>query len=144
MRWGHTTLILQLIEDERIILQIPLSPIDWSSDELVNDLAAFEADFARYSKLFTALSNETRLMMMKQLIQKKNQTINFTEFMRELNLNPKLVWENTKKLREGGLLIKVGRGRYQCSELGENSFMIMNLAFRKLLQVLEDTKKLKR
>ena len=144
MRWDHTTLILQLIEDERIIFKIPLSPIDWSSDELVHDLATFEANFARYSKLFTALSNETRLMMMKQLIQKKNQTINFTEFMRELNLNPKLVWENTKKLRESGLLIKVGRGRYKCSKLGENSFMIMNLAFRKLLQVLEETKKLKR
>ena len=131
------TLKLQLVENGRIIFQIPLSPMDWSRDELVNDLNAFEANFARYSKLFTVLSNETRLMMMKHLIEKKNRTINFTDFMRELNLNPKLVWENTKKLREGGLVVKVGRGRYRCSEFGETSFMMMSLAFRRLLQVLE-------
>jgi Mn-dependent DtxR family transcriptional regulator len=97
----------------------------------------FEANFPRYSKLFTALSNETRLMMMRQLIENKHRPINFTEFMRELNLNPKLVWENTKKLREGGLVVKVGRGRYQCSPFGETSFLMMSLAFRRLLQIVE-------
>jgi Mn-dependent DtxR family transcriptional regulator len=112
--------------------------MDWSRDELVSDLDAFEANFTRYSKLFTVLSNETRLMMMKQLIEKKNRTINFTKFMKELNLNPKLVWENTKKLRESGLVVKVGRGRYRCSEFGETSFMMMSLAFRRLLQALEN------
>jgi predicted transcriptional regulator len=132
------TLKLQLIENGRIIFQIPLSPMDWSRDELVSDLDAFEANFTRYSKLFTVLSNETRLMMMKQLIEKKNRTINFTKFMKELNLNPKLVWENTKKLRESGLVVKVGRGRYRCSEFGETSFMMMSLAFRRLLQALEN------
>ena len=107
------TLKLQLSENERVIFQIPLSPIDWARDQLVRDLDSFESDFARYAKLFTALYNETRLMMMKHLIEKKNRTINFTDFMRELNLNPKLVWENTKKLREGGFILKVGRGKYQ-------------------------------
>lgn len=138
------TLKLQLIENGRIIFQIPLSPIDWSRDELVHDLDAFEANLASYSKLFTALSNETRLMMMKHLIEKKNGTINFTDFMRELNLNPKLVWENTKKLREGGLVVKVSRGRYRCSEFGETSFMMISLAFRKLLQALEEMENLRR
>ncbi len=138
------TLKLQLIENERIIFQIPISPIDWSRDELVHYLDAFEANFARYSKLFNALSNETRLRMMKHIIEKKNRTITFTDFMRELNLNPKLVWENTKKLQEGGLVVKVGRGRYQCSKLGETSFIMISLAFRKLLQALEETENLRR
>jgi len=81
---------------------------------------------------------------MKHIIEKKNRTINFTDFMRELNLNPKLVWENTKKLQESGLVVKVGRGRYQCSELGETSFMMISLAFRKLLQALEEIENLRR
>ena len=143
MWWDHTTLKLQLVENGRVIFQIPLSPINRSSDK-VHDLAAFEDNFAHYSKLFTALSNDTRLMMMKHLIEKKNRTINFTDFMRELNLNPKLVWEHTKKLREGGLVIKIGRGRYRCSQFGETSFLIMNLAFRKILQTIEETNNLKR
>ena len=134
------TLKLQLVENGKVIFQIPLSPTNRSRYKAVHDLAAFENNFAHYSKLFTALSNDTRLMMMKHLIEKKNRTINFTDFMRELNINPKLVWEHIKKLQEGGLVIKIGRGRYQCSQFGETSFLIMNLAFRKLLQTLEEKK----
>lgn len=131
------TLKLQLVENGRVIFQIPLSPTDWTREELVNDLNTFEANFQRYMKLFSALSNETRLRMMKRLIERKKRTVTFTDFMHDLDLNPKLVWENTRKLREGGLLVKIGRNGYRCSEFGETSFMMMSLAFRRLLKVLE-------
>jgi predicted transcriptional regulator len=131
------TLKLQLVDDGKVVFQVPLSPMDWSREELVNDLNAFEANFQRYSKLFTALSNETRLRMMKQLIERKNRTVTFSDFMQDLDLNPKLVWENTRKLREGGLLVKNGRNGYRCSEFGETSFMMMSLAFRRLIKALE-------
>ncbi len=132
------TLKLQLVENGKVIFQKPLSPTDWSREELVNDLNVFEANFQRYSKLFTALSNETRLRMMKRLIERKKRTVTFTDFMQDLNLNPKIVWENTRKLREGGLLVKIGRNGYRCSQLGETSFMMMSLAFRRLLKTLEE------
>ena len=132
------TLKLQLVENGRVIFQIPLSPTDWTREELVNDLNAFEANFQRYMKLFSALSNETRLRMMKRLLERKKRTVTFTDFMHDLDLNPKLVWENTRKLREGGLLVKIGRNGYRCSEFGETSFMMMSLAFRRLLKVLEE------
>ena len=131
------TLKLQLVENGRVIFQIPLSPTDWTREELVNDLNTFEANFQRYMKLFSALSNETRLRMMKRLLERKKRTVTFTDFMHDLDLNPKLVWENTRKLREGGLLVKIGRNGYRCSEFGETSFMMMSLAFRRLLKVLE-------
>ena len=132
------TLNLQLVEGRQVIFQILLSPADWSREELVNDLDAFEANFQRYSKLFTALSTETRLRMMKRLIERKKRTVTFTDFMQDLDLNPKLVWENTRKLREGGLLVKIGRNGYRCSEFGETSFMMMSLAFRRLIKALEE------
>ena len=132
------TLKLQLVEDGQVIFQIPLSPVDWSREELVNDLDAFEANFQRYSKLFTALSTETRLRMMKRLIERKKRTVTFTDLMQDLDLNPKLVWENTRKLREGGLVVKIGRNGYRCSEFGETSFMMMGLAFKRLLKALEE------
>ena len=132
------TLKLQLVENGRVIVQIPLSPTDWSREELVNDLNAFEENFQRYMKLFSALSNETRLRMMKRLIARQKRTVTFTEFMQDLDLNPKLVWENTRKLREGGLLVKIGRNGYRCSAFGETSYMMISLAFRRLLKALED------
>ena len=131
------TLKLQLVNNGKVIFQVPLSPMDWSREELVNDLNAFEANFQRYSKLFTALSNETRLRMMKRLIEQKKRTVTFTDFMQDLDLNPKLVWENTRKLREGGLLVKIGRNGYRCSVFGETSFMMMSLAFRRLIKALD-------
>jgi len=85
------TLKLQLVENGKVIFQIPLSPTDWSKEELENDLNAFEANCQRYSKLFSALSNETRLRMMKRLITRKKRTVTFTDFMQDLDLNPKLV-----------------------------------------------------
>ncbi|MFQ6095232.1 MAG: ArsR/SmtB family transcription factor [Candidatus Bathyarchaeia archaeon] len=97
-----------------------------------------EKDFERFSKIFDALSNETRLMMMRRLMEEEDHTINFADFMRDLDLNPKLVWENTRKLREGGLLEKIARGRYRCSEFGERGFMMMNFALRRLIEVLEE------
>jgi DNA-binding transcriptional ArsR family regulator len=122
---------LKLVRNGETIFEIPLSPTDWSRPKLNNELEAFKADFQRFSKIFTALSNETRLMMMKRLMEEEDRTIHFADFMRDLQLNPKIVWENSRKLREGGLLEKIGRGRYRCSEFGVTSFMMMSLALRR-------------
>ena len=134
----NSKLKLQVVRNGEIIFEMPLSPRDWSRPKLENELEAFEEDFQRLSKIFTALSNETRLMMMKRLMEEEDRTIHFTDFMRDLDLNPKLVWENARKLREGGLLEKIGRGRYRCSGLGESGFMMMSLALRRLLAALEE------
>jgi len=55
-------------------------------------------------------------------------------------MNSEIVWENSRKLRESGLVEKIGRGRYRCSELGEKSFIIMSLALRRLIDTLEEMK----
>jgi DNA-binding transcriptional ArsR family regulator len=134
------TLRLQIVRDNEIIFDLPLSPTDWSPSALEDELETFEDDFHQLSKIFAALSNETRLLMMKHLIEQRRRAINFSDFMKELSLNPKLVWENTKKLRAGGLLRKVGRGQYRCSTFGESSFLMMSLGLRHLIHFcqLED------
>lgn len=137
MRWSLVKYKLQILRDEEVIFEMPLSHADWKKERLTKALEMMETDFQRHSKIFNALSNETRLMMMKQLLERKSRVITFTDFMRELDLNPKLVWENTRKLREGGLVVKVGRGRYRCSRFGESSFMMMSLVLRQLLESLE-------
>lgn len=133
---------LQLVRDGEVIFEMPLSPTDWPREQLKNELERSEADFERFSRVFDALSNETRLMMMKRLMEEEDRTMNFADFMRDLDLNPKLVWENTRKLREGGLLEKIARGRYRCSDFGETGFMMMNLALRRLIEALEEFEEL--
>jgi Mn-dependent DtxR family transcriptional regulator len=71
-------------------------------------------------------------------MEMEDKTMSFTGFMRDLDLNPKLVWENARKLREEGLLEKVGRGRYRCSEFGERSFIMMSFVLRRLLNNFEE------
>ena len=130
------------MRDGEVIFEMPLSPTDWPREQLKNELERSEADFERFSRVFDALSNETRLMMMKRLMEEEDRTMNFADFMRDLDLNPKLVWENTRKLREGGLLEKIARGRYRCSDFGETGFMMMNLALRRLIEALEEFEEL--
>ncbi len=133
---------LQLVRDGEVLFEIPLSPTDWPREQLENELKAFEADFQRFSKIFDALSHKTRLGMMKRLMEEEDGTINFADFMRDLDLNPKIVWENAKKLREGGFLEKVSRGRYRCSEVGQRGFILMSLALRHLMETLEEIENL--
>lgn len=90
------------------------------------------------SKVFHALSHETRLRMMKRLMEEEDRTMNFADFMKDLDLNPKIVWENAKKLREGGFLEKVERGKYRCSEVGESGFILMSLVLKHLMELLEE------
>ena len=129
---------LQLVRDGEVVFEIPLSPTDWPKEQLENELEALEDDFQGFSRIFDALSHDTRLRMMKRLMEEEDRTINFADFMRDLNLNPKIVWENAKKLREGGLLEKVDRGIYRCSDFGQRRFILISLAFRRLIEALEE------
>ena len=129
---------VQLVRDGEILLEIPLSPTDWPRERLEEELKAFDAGFQRFSRIFDALSHKTRLRMMRRLIVEEDRTMNFADFMRDLDLNPKIVWENAKKLREGGLVEKVDRGTYRCSEFGETGFILLSFAFRRLMETLEE------
>lgn len=131
------TLRLQIVHDDEIIFDLPLTPTEGLTNTLDDELNAFEDDFRQLSKIFAALSNETRLLMMKHLIEQRRRAINFSDFMKDLDLNPKLVWENTKKLRAGGLLTKIGRGQYRCSAFGESSFLMMSLGLRRLIHFMQ-------
>ena len=138
------SLKLQLVRDGKIILEIPLSPMDWPKDQLEIEFTAFEKDFQKFSSMFDALSNHTRLRMMRRLVQEKNRTMSFADFMRDLDLNPKTVWENSKKLSDGGFLTKTGRGTYSCSEFSQSAFLTLSLALRRLVESLEEIENLRR
>ncbi len=140
----YMTLRLQLVRDGKMILDVPLSLMDWPKDQLETEFKAFEEDFERFSNMFVALSNQTRLKMMIRLVEEEDRTMNFAAFMKDLDLNPKTVWENSRKLSDGGFITKTGRGTYHCSEFGQSAFLTLSLALRRLLASLEEIENIRR
>jgi len=129
---------LLLVGNGKVLFEVPLSIEDWPKERLENELVSFEEEFDKFSRIFDALSHETRLRMMKRLFEDENRKIGFGDFMKDLDLNPKIVWEGTKKLRDSGLLVKSEDGKYRCSELGEAQFLMLSLALRRLLQTMRE------
>jgi DNA-binding HxlR family transcriptional regulator len=132
---------LQLVRDGETLFEVPLSPEDWAKKDLEEELKETEENFERFSNIFDVLSHETRLRMMMRLVGADDRTLSFADFMQDLDLNPKIVWENSRKLEKDGLLEKIGRGKYVCSEFGETCMMI-SLALRRLIESLEEMEQL--
>jgi DNA-binding transcriptional ArsR family regulator len=132
---------LLLMRDGETLFEVPLSPEDWVRKDLEEELKETEESFERFSKIFDSVSHETRLRMMMRLLGADDRTLSFADFMQDLDLNPKIVWENSRKLEKGGLLEKTGRGKYACSEFGE-TFMMVSLALRRLIESLEEMQEL--
>jgi DNA-binding transcriptional ArsR family regulator len=133
---------LQLIRDGQVIFEVPISMTEWPKDLLENELESIERDFCRFIGIFDALSNETRIRMMKRLLMEEDTSVRFADLMQDLDLNPKIVWENLGKLSRCGFLEKTGRGRYRCSEFGQRAFMLMGLALRRLLEIIEEIERI--
>lgn len=127
---------LLLVRDNEVISEIPLSLEQWPRERLEDELESFEKEFGQFSKIFRALAHQNRLRIMKRLFEDENVTLGFVDLMKDLDLNPKIVWESTKKLCESGLLVKSENGKYSCSELGQAEFLMVSIALRRLLQIL--------
>ena len=127
----------QLVRDGDVVFELPLSPEDWRNEEVQKEFRIVSEDFKKLSRIFDALSNETRLEMMRRMLEEESG-LSFSDFVRDLNLNPKIVWENSKKLIDGGLVEKTGRGQYSCSEFGERAFVLMSVTLRRLIDSLEE------
>jgi DNA-binding transcriptional ArsR family regulator len=127
----------QLVRDGDVVFELPLSPEDWRNEEVQKEFRVVSEDFKKLSRVFDALSNETRLEMMRRMLEEESG-LSFADFMRDLNLNPKIVWENSKKLIDNGLVEKTGRGQYSCSEFGGRAFVLMSVTLRRLIDSLEE------
>jgi DNA-binding transcriptional ArsR family regulator len=129
---------LLLKKNGDVLFEMPLSMEEWTKPRLERELAFSEAELERFSKLFDALSHGTRLKMMKHLLEDEDLALGFGDFMRDLRLNPKTVWESSRKLQEGGLMVKSKDGKYRASELGAAEFLLLSLTLRRLFKAVEE------
>ena len=129
---------MKLVRGDKVILEVPLFASDWPKEQLETEFEAFEEDFDKFSKVFGALSNMTRIKMLRKLMKEDDRTMNFAGIMHSLDLNPKTVWEHSKILTDVGFLNKTSRGAYQCSAFGQSTFFTLSLVLRQILDVLEE------
>jgi len=134
---NRMSLRLLLMRGTDVLWEMPLFTDGWPKDDLDEELEGLETEFDRLSEIFDALSHKNRLMIMKSLLE-GGPILSFSALMRELNMNPKMVRESTRKLREGGLLRQPERGKYECSRAGQASFLTLTLTLRHLLRALEN------
>jgi DNA-binding HxlR family transcriptional regulator len=128
---------LLLIENEKILFEMPLNINYWSKEKLKEEMQNIEEDFAYFSKLFNALSSGCRLKMMRKIFEDEDLMLSFSDFMKELNLNPKTVSENMRKLQECNLLEKTEDGKYKCSKFGEIEFLIISIALNRIHKIIK-------
>ena len=132
------SLKLLLVRNDEIIMELPLSTEAWAQDTLQQELNAFEDEMERFTRLFDALSHRTRLRMVKRLFEQDDDSLGFTDFTRELGLNPKIVWQNAKKLCDGGIIRKGQDGKYGFSETGKAQFLTVSLVLKHLQEIFEN------
>ncbi|MBS7619400.1 hypothetical protein KEJ21_01980 [Candidatus Bathyarchaeota archaeon] len=126
---------LMLVEDDRILLEIPLSADDWNFEELNMELNRLDDELEKISGLFDIYSNASRIKMMRAFFEASDRCKAFTELMHELDMNPKIVSEGTRKLQRVGIIKKDDKGKYKLTRMGEIQFMMTSILLRKM----EDT-----
>lgn len=129
---------LRLVKGRRVLCEVPLSPREWSKDELAEELDRVEREFEDFHRVFEAMSNVNRVRMVRCLLEDDDFTVSFKEFMDDLGMNPKVIREHAMKLHQTGFLESPDRGKYRLSELGRFSCMMTALAFRRILNILRE------
>jgi len=128
---------LLLMKDDKVLCDLPISPRDWPEEQFDAEMDSFLEKFTRYSKITEALSNLNRLRMLRYLMDEEEFTHSFSDFLRELGMNPKIVREHAVKLEEAGYVETIGRGKYRLSERGRVLFMTAGLAVMRVIEALE-------
>jgi hypothetical protein len=129
---------LMLVEDGRVLLEMPLSSGSWDRGDLRHEFEDLEDDMERLSKLFHAFSSSSRMRMMRSFFDRADRSMAFTELMNELEMNPKIVWDCTRRLRRIGLIEKDREGKYRPTRGGEAQFLVASIALGRLLQILDE------
>lgn len=128
---------LVLFEGDRKLWEIPLRARDWERSRLTKELRQLQKNIEKMELLFNAMSNTGRIQMMCRLFE-SDDSVAFTELMNSLKMNPKIVSDSTKRLRKTGLIKKDKQGRYRPTNKGEAQFMMMSIALRNMMKMLDE------
>ena len=127
---------LKLVEDGKTLWEIPLQARNWDRRSLNREFQEIENEIKRFEATFNALANRGRMRMMLAFFDME-RPLGFTELMNELGMNPKIVSDSTKRLRNTGMIEKDEEGKYKPTRTGEAQFLMMSVAMRRMLEILD-------
>jgi len=127
---------LKLVEDGKTLWEIPLQARNWDRRALSREFEEIDNEIKRFEAIFNALANRGRIRMMRIFFDME-RPLGFTELMNELGMNPKIVSDSTKRLRNTGMIEKDEEGKYKPTRTGEAQFLMMSVAMRRMLEILE-------
>jgi DNA-binding HxlR family transcriptional regulator len=128
---------LKLVKDGETLWEIPLQARNWDRSSLHREFEEMDNEIKRFEATFNALANTGRMRMMRAFFDLE-RPVGFTELMNELGMNPKIVSDSTKRLRNTGMIEKDEQGKYRPTRTGEAQFLMMSVALRRMLDFLED------
>ncbi len=129
-------LTLKLVEDGKTLWEIPLQARNWDRRALSREFAEIDNEIKRLEAIFNAMANTGRRRMMRTFFVME-RPMGFTELMNELGMNPKIVSDSTKRLRNTGMIEKDEDGKYKPTRTGEAQFLMMSVAMRRMLEILD-------
>ena len=129
---------LMLVDDDKILWEIPLQAQQWDKKTLISELDKLELENQRFENLYNAMANRNRMRMMRTLLFQNEDPMGFTELMNILEMNPKIVSDSTKRLRRTGLIEKNQEGKYRSTRQGEAQFLLMSIAMNRMFEFLEE------
>jgi predicted transcriptional regulator len=127
---------LKLVEDGKTLWEIPLQARNWDRRTLHREFEEIDNEIKRFEAIFNAMANTGRRRMMRTFFDLE-RPMGFTELMNELGMNPKIVSDSTKRLRNTGMIEKDEEGKYRTTRTGEAQFLMMSVAMRRMLEILD-------
>ena len=127
-----------LQDDDRVILDLPLSLSEWrqgTRELVVRELGDSEADIDALCEISDFFSNKRRLQMLNHLVRDCNNSASFTDLLK-VGVNPKYVYDLVNRNTGRDLVVKDGKG-YSLSPLGLGSFLLLSLATRRLVRATD-------
>jgi len=127
---------LKLVENGKTLWEIPLQARNWDRGSLNREFQEIDNEIKRFEAIFNAMANTGRRRMMRVFFDLE-RPMGFTELMNELGMNPKIVSDSTKRLRNTGMIEKDEEGKYKTTRTGEAQFLMMSVAMRRMLEILD-------
>jgi DNA-binding HxlR family transcriptional regulator len=133
------TLKVQLVRDERIILELPLKRREWKKEALESELEEFESDLVTSAEMHDIFSSRVRAKMISEMFRKSDRR--FSELMNTLDANQKIVSENLQRMVKKRLVRRIEKKpsevHYVLSDLGFAS-MIGCMVMSRIMDELEE------
>src|SRR2546421_11638201 len=123
-----------LQNEDRVLLDLPLSETEWKprvKELVMKGLGESEADIESLCAICDFFSIKRRVQMLSHMVKDCNNSATFTDLLK-VAVNPKYISDLVSTSSSRELIVRGSKG-YSVSPIGLESFLLLSLATRRLL-----------